>query len=89
MQFQDVLRKQFIKLPRSSKLPTVWIVWLEESSGKESKRFRVPWPPGYKRSTAAGYFFQNVLGCILMAAVARRTKWAKCQFLSLCEITKL
>ena len=27
---------------------------------------------GYKRSSAAGYFFQNVLGCILMAAVARR-----------------
>ena len=26
---------------------------------------------GYKRSSASGYFFQNVLGCILMAAVAR------------------
>lgn len=28
----------------------------------------------YKRSSAAGYFFQNVLGCILMAAVARHKK---------------
>ncbi|CAE7563994.1 FEX1, partial [Symbiodinium sp. CCMP2456] len=28
----------------------------------------------YKRSTASGYFFQNVLGCILMATVARHKK---------------
>lgn len=28
----------------------------------------------YKRSSASGYFFQNVLGCILMAAVARHKK---------------
>eukprot|EP00439_Symbiodinium_sp_Y106_P000730 s1953_g1.t1 len=28
----------------------------------------------YKRSTASGYFFQNVLGCIFMAAIARHKK---------------
>jgi len=28
----------------------------------------------YKRSTASGYFFQNVLGCIFMAMIARHKK---------------
>ena len=35
---------------------------------------------GYKDSSASGYFFQNVLGCILMAAVARPGLWIFSRF---------